>query len=207
MTQPQKSDVEAINWLDYPGQEPYMGLDLIKTPNIVYIEGGGGRSTKHVLNQVIELGGKSVVIDLCLPANKPVIINGEDWGIHYSAGDYTPKKELYKKIAESPLKNIFECYDMDIMDFWKQMESSKSFRHKILNGKDKIDFYFDDGLHHSKYLIPLFKIIIPLCNKDAIIGSHDTNDVDMSEFRTWLLNHPELEIAKDDTNTLMMRKK
>ena len=81
------------------------------------------------------------------------------------------------------------------------MRDNPEFRNKILNGKDKIDYYFDDATHDYRYLIPLFEIIIPLCASGAVIGTHDANDELMAKFLAWLRAQPSIEKTIDGDNS------
>ena len=85
---------------------------------------------------------------------------------------------------------------MDIYEFFKN------------HYHEKIDFYFDDAVHFSDYLIPLFTMIMPRCNQGALLGTHDKGDTSMKEFCEFLKKHERVgDVYDEHAESLLVRLK
>lgn len=178
-----------LPWNKHNIQHPNLGTHLLKETTTTFIEGGGGGSTLTLLKHAILCKGKVITIDLChAPKEQHPLPDGNTAII--GDGDYRSKKDLYKTIKNSKVGPYFEWYNEDLINFFERMRDDLIFRKKILGRKTTIDYYFDDALHHWKYLIPLFEIIIPLCSSGALIGTDDAHDENIQKFISWLKVHP-----------------
>lgn len=195
-----KKELKKINWKRHNIQNIPSGEQYVSKDNIVFIEGGGGQSTKKHLDVVADKGGKVVTIDLCTSRDDKII--WDDTIFSGGWGNYKSKKELFKELEENPIiKKYFNFFYMPTHAFWIKMKNDIEFRKDILNGQDGVDYYFDDATHESNYLIPLFKIVIELCNDGAIIGSHDMKEREMVEFLGWMEENKQLTFFRESQSS------
>ncbi|MDP2692246.1 MAG: hypothetical protein Q8O88_01240 [bacterium] len=202
---------DAIKKIDFNRhniQNPSIGLHLLKKRDIVLIEGGGGGSTRDLLNWVAKGGAKKVVtVDLCLASGEAVTL--EDGTKTLSgAGDYRSKKELFAQLqTDVDISKIFDYYCEDLRTFWLRMQANIEFRKRILCGKTTVDYYFDDATHDWRYLIPLFENIISICSPGAVLGTHDAAEEEMKRFVSWLEVHPRVAktIRTDDSMFIILK--
>ena len=172
----------------------------LQNPHIIFpgedcliIEGGGGGTTKRYLDHIVNHGGRLITLDMCTKPGDKIYMKEEHVGSG-GKGDYSEKRKLYKMLIEDKvISKCFEWHDGDIYTFFKN-------RPKL-----EIDYYFDDATHESKYLLPLFELIIPMCKIGAIIGTHDTRDTQMKEFVDFLRKHEKLKIVQDRNNSLFCK--
>lgn len=187
-----KEIINKIEFNKYPCHYPDIGLDQLNNRKCVLIETGGGGTAKNCLNYVAEHGGKVITLDLCTKPRTEMLINGSVMG-DSGAGDYSVKKSLYEVMCDMEgLKPFWEYHNIDAYTFFKTYT-------------DTIDFYYDDGTHHSKYLIPLFELVISKCNSDAVIGTHDKNEPEMKDFCTWIKTHPKVKEVIERGNSLIVK--
>lgn len=184
------------------------GAELITDPNTVFIEGGGGATTKGLLEHAVKLDGKVITIDLCTTPEQPIFIKGKQVGTG-GLGNYSSKIPLYVGLSNDPIvAKYFQHFTMGVFEFWEKVSKDKKFRRAVLGPTEKASFYFDDACHESEYLIPVFsKFVIPLCKKGAIIGSHDMAESTMREFRDWMDNHEQLEHVGGDASSRLYKVK
>lgn len=190
------NELKDISFDSYPAHYPETGIRYITKKNPILVEVGGGGTAKNILQFIAQNdGGKLITIDLCTTPRTIMRIDNKDVG-DSGAGDYSSKIELYNKLLSKPtISRYFEYHNIDAYTYF-------TTKHK-----DMIDFYFDDGTHHSDYLIPLFEKVIPFCNKGAIIGTHDKGDPNMKVFCEWLLKHERVSEEIPNGESLLVRLK
>lgn len=191
------NEIRKINFDKYPAHYPESGINYVNPKDgLVLVDVGGGGTTKNHLSWVAEkkVNAEVISIDLCTPPRTDMTINGKFVSIS-GAGDYSTKTELYKQLCDSAIiPHFFTYINQDAYEYFKTFDK-------------KIDLFYDDGTHHSDYLIPLFERVLPFCNNGAIIGSHDMQEKEMKEFGDWLLAHPNLELIKNTGQSILLRVK
>jgi hypothetical protein len=187
--------VNAISWQGYPFQNPNLGLQFVKENDCIFIEGGGGQSTKEYLDYIAKNGGKLVTLDLCSRPDDSIIFNGSPMVGYGGNGDYSSKKTLFDTLAQNEvIKKNFSYFFMRTDEFWDKMAADITFRKEILNGKEYVDYYFDDACHDSIYLVPQFKTILPLCRPGTILGTHDYGESSMKELLNFMEKQPNIKV-------------
>ena len=192
-----KKEINKIDFDKYPAHYPYVGLDCLEVGDPLIVDIGGGGTVKNVLNWICDnRGGKLITLDLCTEPRTEMVIGDESMG-DSGAGDYSSKTGLYQQLqAISGIDEIWTYHNMGAYEYFTGVHEGD------------IDLYFDDGTHHSEYLIPLFNEVLKFCGSEALVGTHDKEDPEMKDFVDWLKKNPLLEIANDkDSQSLIMRVK
>lgn len=188
-----KDEINKIPFNNFVRHHPKLKLDIFGKPNMTFVDIGGGGTAKDILLWISDNGGHLTTIDLCTEPRTDMKINEKSVG-DSGAGDYSGKMDLYPLLLKNPeISKVFNYYNMDAYEYFNK------------HHKGDIDFYYDDGTHHSDYLIPLFTKVMTFCKSGAVMGSHDKNEPEMKEFINWIKNHERVaEVHNDDPQSIFV---